>query len=234
MWHNRRFWRGGLMVFVLVVVASMAWSAGEGGEVATAEVVLVRLKELEVRLGEVRTVQTDFIQEKQLALFDRTLVLEGRIAIERGHRLAWHVAKPVRHSMVLQGERMQLWDEDANQVQTIKLDSNPAFKAMFEQLRAWFSGEYSLLAANYVVSLRSEEPLTFAFVPKAGTAMAKAIVEVTVSIAADRRRLTEIEMVEEGGDRNRIRFLNTVLDEPIPAAMWQVPPPPVTIIHQDG
>ncbi len=128
--------------------------------------------------------------------------------------------------MILQGERIEFWDEDTNQVQTIRLDANPAFKAMSEQMRAWFSGEYSALAENYDVSIRGENPLTVSFAPKAGTALAKTLVAVTVTFAADRRRLLEISMLEEGGDSNRIRFLDPVLNEPIPESAWKVPPSP--------
>lgn len=208
----------------VAVAAGMALALA-GVPVRADEAAVARLRELETQLREVRTVQTDFVQEKRLAVFSRTVTLTGRIALERGERLSWQVATPVRHAMVIQGDRAQLWDEDTDRVQTIDLGANPAFKAMFEQMRAWFSGEYSALAAGYEISVRAEDPLTFAFVPRAGTAMAAMLAEVTVTIAADRRRLSEIAMVEVGGDSNRLRFLNTVLDAPIPEDAWRVPPP---------
>lgn len=217
-----RPWRGVICALALALCPPGA-PAGDGDTQAAA---LARLQELERQLSEVRTVQTAFVQEKRLAIFDKTVVLEGRIALERGRRLAWHVAKPVRHAMILQGDRIQLWDEDTNQVQTIHLDANPAFKAMSEQMRAWFSGEYSALAGNYDVSISGENPLTVTFVPKAGTALAKTVVAVKVTFADDRRRLLEINMLEEGGDSNRIRFLDPVLNEPIPESAWKVPPTP--------
>jgi len=186
--------------------------------------VLARLRQLENAVKTVSTVQAEFVQEKRLAVFEHTVVLRGRMAMVRGRKLAWHVESPVRHSMVLDGERMLVWDEDTDDVQTVNTRASPAFKALFGQIRAWFSGEYALLAEDYDVSVRGETPLTFVFTPRSATGTTEALREVAVVVGEDQRYLQALRMQQVGGDSTVIRFSNTKLDTDIPASAWDIPP----------
>jgi len=190
----------------------------------TEPAVIARLTEVEAALRQVRSVQTNFTQEKHLAMMARPLILEGRIAIESGKRLLWEVFRPVHHVMLFADDRLVLWDEDADQVRTVRPDANPALQGMVAQLRAWLSGRLGQLAADCTVQIRQDSPLTFAFVPRPGSSMAKLLAEITITVSDDQRRLLAIEMLEQGGDRAVIRFHDTVLDQAIPAVRWQVPP----------
>ncbi len=181
------------------------------------------LKDLETVFKGVKTVQTDFIQEKRLAVFKQTIVLEGTIVLENPGRLAWHTDKPFRYALVISGDQIQQWDEDSGEVQKISLSSNPIFKVVSEQLQYWFRGNYLSLAEEYTIEMLKEEPvIVLTFTPRKDSLAIKNIKKVTVTFRKDKHYVKEIIIEDRSGDCTTMTFKNTVLNKPIDAKMWEV------------
>lgn len=183
------------------------------------------LRRLERNLGDVKTVQTSVTQVKELAVFSRKITLTGRIFLENPGKLAWHMDKPLRYSIVIDGTTMRQWDEDTDIVQKTSLSGNPVFKTVSDQLQKWFAGRYSSLRAEYEVeALRQEPAVALRFRPKPGLAVAKAMKQVTVTFRKDGQYLREISIEGVNGDKTTLTFSDTVLNKPIAADAWEVRP----------
>ena len=52
------------------------------------------LSRLEKNMSGIKTIKTEFIQEKELAVFKQKIVLKGSVYIEKPSRLAWHHQRP--------------------------------------------------------------------------------------------------------------------------------------------
>jgi len=197
-------------------------TTGTGSKTGTTKAVVAVLETLEKSLSKVRTVETDFTQTKVLKLFKKPIVLKGHMYLAFPDRLAWHVATPLRYSLVLDREELSQWDEDTDEVQRISLASNPTFKTVSQQIRKWFSGKYTVLVKEYDVTVEAKEPeLRLAFVPRAGTLARKALRKVSVTFAADRAYVRTIRFEDTTGDESTLAFTNTKVDQPIPKSAWQ-------------
>jgi outer membrane lipoprotein-sorting protein len=90
------------------------------------------------RLGEnvstFKNLKTEFIQEKNLAIFRNKIILKGRIFLQKPDKIAWHVDEPVKYSVVITDKSIRQWDEDTNRVQETALSGNPVFQNMLNQL----------------------------------------------------------------------------------------------------
>jgi outer membrane lipoprotein-sorting protein len=192
-----------------------------GAASAADEATLVRL---EKNLSGISTVQTLFTQEKDLAVFQQKLVLKGRIVIQNPDRLAWNVDEPLRYTMVIAGNRVSQWDEDANQVQQMSLSANPVLQAVTDQLTKFFSGRYSALTAMFDVRETADSPLTLEFTPRADAVAQKAIRRVTMVFQPDERYIERIVIEELGGDRTTLVFHDTILNAPVDPGAWEVKP----------
>ena len=107
------------------------------------------LADLGKKVSNFSTLKTDFVQEKEMAMFKEKLVMKGRIYLRKPNKVAWHVDSPVRYSVLITDKVIRQWDEDTNKVQEISLAKNPIFQNVLNQLTVWFSGDYSsLLAVN--------------------------------------------------------------------------------------
>lgn len=183
------------------------------------------LGRLEKNLAAVKTVRTSVTQVKELAVFSQKVTLTGKIFLENPGKLAWHMDKPLRYSIVIDGAVMRQWDEDTDVVQKTSLSGNPVFKTVSDQLQKWFSGRYSSLKADYEVeAVRLKPSAVMKFTPVAGSMTARAIKHVTVTFRPDERYIDDISVVGVNDDRTTMTFSDTVLDEPIAADAWEVRP----------
>ena len=177
---------------------------------------------LENTMAQVKTIQTDFIQEKNLALFEQKLILKGRVFIQKPGFLSWRVFTPMRYSMVIKGTTISQWDEDTNQVQQVSMAKNPSFQVAIEQMQNWFSGTYKSMLGDYKIILAREHPFTLEFVPLENALSRNFITGVTVLFQDDERYIKEIRIEEKNGDSTKLTFINTQLNQPISPGAWEV------------
>lgn len=108
-----------IFMFLLPAVFSYALEPGVGAENQPA--LNAVLSRLENKMAGIKTIKTDFIQEKELAVFKQKVVLKGTVYIEKPARLAWHVYSPVKYVMIMSEDTISQWDEDTGKVQKISL-----------------------------------------------------------------------------------------------------------------
>jgi outer membrane lipoprotein-sorting protein len=177
---------------------------------------------LEKSFSSIRTVQTRFTQEKTLRIFQRTIMLEGRLALENPDRLAWRIDSPIKYVLVLDGGYALQWDEETRKIQKTKTTGDPMFEEVLGQIEKWFSGKFRSLSKDYDLKVISHQPLKMEFVPKPESLSGKAVKRVAVSVRDDRKYVEEIEIEDVGGDLTKISFHDTILNEPIDASEWKV------------
>jgi outer membrane lipoprotein-sorting protein len=175
-------------------------------------------------LKSVVSVQADFLEKKNLAMLDHTLTISGHMAMEKPDRLIWVVRQPVGYAIRVLGEEVSQWDEDTNRVDVMHLGGDPTFKAVSEQMQAWFLGNYKVLGDSYDALVNSEQPLSLRFVPKAGTMVAKLLKYVDVTFSSDQRYIKTMAVREAEGDVTTMTFSHTLLNQPVAKETWEMPP----------
>ncbi len=182
------------------------------------------LEKLEESMAEISTVQADFVQEKELAVLERTLVIKGSIALKAPEKLAWLVDKPVRYRMIIRGATLKQWDEDTDRVQEMDLDRNPAYRALFQQMTAWYSGKYIQLLEHYAMEVESENPIVLRFTPLPDTMSEDVIDRLTVTFREDERYIEKLEIREANDSISTLRFRDVLLNEEICEETWEARP----------
>jgi len=179
-----------------------------------------RLRQLESQLSSVRTLQVDFVQEKQMAILEQKLVLKGRISLQQPDKMAWRVRSPIRYGMVIQGSTLRQCSEDTRDIQQFSLAGNPVFAAAIKQIQNWFSGNYLALTRDFHVALPSESPLVIEFTPRAGSPAREVIQRIVMRFGADERFLKRLEVTETGGDTMGITFSDPAFNPALTAEEW--------------
>ena len=216
------------LLFLLLLPAAQAGSdikaAPEAKDAQAAKTAGTRelLDTIGKKVSNFRSLKTDFVQEKDLAMFRKKIVLWGRIYMQKPGRLAWHVDKPVKYSVVITDKAIKQWDEDTNRVQEMSLSKNPIFKNVVNQLSVWFSGEYGGLVAENNVSVLQQHPLVLEFAPNEKNMARKMIKSITITFRDDEKYLKKIKILEMSGDATTIEFSNTLLDVPLESSFFEV------------
>jgi len=212
------------ILFLTLLVSGAASQEASSNAPAAGRDIVGLLEKVGREASGFKTLRTSFVQEKRLAVFKNTVVLKGRIVLQKPDSIAWHVSSPVRYSVVLSSSSIRQWDEDTNSVQTISLAKNPVLQNVLGQLSVWFSGEYKPLLKDFDVTLLREAPLAFRFSPKGNAMAAKIIRDIEIEFRGDRKYLQSIAIHELSGDSTVITFSDTEFNVPLDAREFEVKP----------
>ena len=180
------------------------------------------LKRLEKKISKIKSIKTDFVQEKKLAVFNDKLIIKGTIYLEKPNLLAWHVKEPLRYSIIINNEMIQQWDQETNQVQKVSIANNPAFHSIFEQLKKWFSGDYTSMLKEYHIKIIDQSPIILQFIPLKTFGAHNLVENVTVIFKTDEQYIRQINIKEKCGDSTLLTFINTCLNCPVDSSVWKV------------
>lgn len=210
-----------LLAATLCVLPPAPPALGAENTEPTAEL-LAALKAWQAELARISTIDSDFVQEKRISLFQDTLTIRGRICIETNGNFAWETHWPMRYKMVVSDGHVRQWDEETDRVQTISMRDNPAAAAIHAQMTTWFSGRYATLTNDYIVTLASPKPVSFLFAPRATSPAATYLASVQVWLRDDGQYLERVRIGERAGDSTDITFTNTVVNRALSADTWNV------------
>ncbi len=183
--------------------------------------ILIRL---EAQMSGVKTIEADFIQEREMAVFSRPLVLKGKIFIQKPQYFCWHVWSPVAYRMLIKGNSIKQWDEETGRIQQHSLEGNPGLSTAIAQMQVWFSGAYVSLLKDYDLKIISQVPVILEFAPLPINPAFGLIQSVRVSFENDERYLRDIVIEEKNGDVTRFAFFAVKLNTPISPAAWELKP----------
>jgi outer membrane lipoprotein-sorting protein len=182
------------------------------------------LHRLEDKTSEIRTLKTEFVQEKELDVFKKKIILKGMIFVQKPELFAWHIIEPLSYSMVIKGDILSQWDENTKKTQKISLSKNPAFQVAISQMKDWFSGKYASMTEDYNIIILKRKPVSLKFIPKKNTIVSNVIDIVTVIFRDDERYIHQIYIKEKSSNSTLLTFLNTQLNTSLEAAAWEVQP----------
>ena len=210
-----------LILATLLIMAGVATAAPEKSPEQPADIAAF-MSELGKKASGFKTLKTDFIQEKRMAMFREKMVMKGRIYLQKPNRIAWHVDSPIRYSVLITDKLIRQWDEDTNKVQEISLAKNPIFQNVLNQMNVWFSGDYGSMLDSNSVRILKREPLVIEFVPKENNIARKVVKNITITFRSDLKYLQQIRVQEHSGDVTTINFLKTLLNPLLDNSSFEV------------
>ncbi|MDP8266451.1 MAG: outer membrane lipoprotein carrier protein LolA [Candidatus Aceula meridiana] len=180
------------------------------------------LKSIEEKMSNITTLSTQFIEEKNLALFDQKLLIKGSLYLQKPSSFAWHISSPLKQRIILTGDVVAQWDEDTNQVQKINLASNPSFNVITNQMKRWVSGSYLSLIDEYKIEIMQSSPMKLKFVPFENSMAFKMIKRIVILFQEDEKYIDTIDILETNGDSTKFQFLETSLNVNLDPRVWKV------------
>ncbi len=205
-----------LLLLVLVLLAAGPVAAGETSAPAGSAALF---SSLERTAGGVKTLSSDFVQEKHLSMFKTVLSSKGRFYFSKPDLLRWELTAPVASGFVLKGEKGRRWHERTGRTESFQISQEPVMKLVSEQLFAWAKADFQWLKKEYRISVLSESPVALRLEPRSA-ASAEFLHHLLINFSADGRYVRSVELHEKDGDFTRIRFVNTAVNKPLSADLF--------------
>jgi len=177
---------------------------------------------IEDKMSDVSTIQTKFVQKKDLALFNQQIVIKGSLYLEKPSVIAWHIDSPLKQTIILNNTIIKQWDEDTNKVQKISLAKDTSFSVAAEQIKVWVCGSYLSLADEYDIQIIQIEPIGIKFTPLEDSMANSIINSITVIFQKDVKYIEEIIIKEKNGDTMSLAFFDTLINIDIDPSVWKV------------
>lgn len=105
------------------------------------------------------TVEAAFIQNRRLKSLDMTLAITGRLALEKGKRMAWLVREPMRYMCVISEQGLAQWDGDSGEVLKLSAKRIPWLRLIYGSLSGWLSADLDALEKEFTVETSGERSL---------------------------------------------------------------------------
>lgn len=198
--------------FLLIVTAILP-ASGQQGYSAMKDVEAFK-RGLASMSSSTRTIESDFVQEKNLSVLAGKIISKGHFSFRRENNIRWEYLQPYRYLIIISGGKIYIREESAQKQYDIQSSE------MFRQMNTFISG---CIQGDI---LKNESDFGITYLENAGEYMVKLVPKSPsmrnmlseVQLAFDRGDFSviRINMVEPGGDYTRIDFLNKKLNTDIP------------------
>jgi outer membrane lipoprotein-sorting protein len=180
------------------------------------------LNRLQDAAADTRSLSSDFVQEKHLAIFAETLLSEGHFFYRQPDHLRWELLTPVHSGFVLRGQQGERWNGLSKETSPFGIDKDPIMGIIAKQLLAWAKVDIEWLKSRYRIELLSNQPVRLQLFPL-DEGEASFVEQLQILFAADSSHVERVEMYEVGGDKTLLRFGNVQLNQPLPVEAFQAP-----------
>ena len=169
---------------------------------------------LETLSDKVSTIESDFIQEKNLSVLANTIVSRGHFWYKKENNIRWEYLSPYKYLIIITNNQIYI-KEDKSQKQ-YDIQSNTMFREMNKFISGCIQGDILKNEQEYRVGYFEDDKSYFVILVPHDVNMRKMLNEVQIWF--DKRDLTvsRINMVEAGGDYTKIEFTSKRLNTDIP------------------
>ena len=167
----------------------------------------------------VKTLSSDFIQEKHLSMLENVLIAKGRFYYKRNDRLRWELNEPIISGFSVNGRKAKRWDGKSGKTQLFEVREVPFIEVFADQVFAWTKADFKGLQKRYRIEVLAQTPADLKLFPIFSQEK-KYLDHLRIVFAADAGYVNAVEVHEPDGDFTRIRFLNTRINEPLQDSLF--------------
>jgi len=169
---------------------------------------------LETMAGKVNSIESDFVQEKNLSVLSNTIISKGHFWYKKDNHIRWEYLQPYKYLIIISAGKIFI-KEDQGQKQ-YDIQSNRMFREMNNFISGCIQGDILKNEKDFTTGFFENERSYFVtLVPKAES-MRKMLNEVQIWFDKNDLTVLRIKMLETGGDYTRIDFTSKTLNTDIP------------------
>lgn len=162
----------------------------------------------------VKTIESDFVQEKDLSILANKIVSQGHFCFRKDNNIRWEYIQPYRYLIIITNGKIFI-KEDNNQKQ-YDIQSNRMFQEMNKFISGCIQGDILKNEKDYKVGYFEDDKSYFVSLVPVSEKMREMLNEVRIWFNRNDLTVSRIMMMEAGGDYTKIDFTGKKLNTDIP------------------
>ena len=167
----------------------------------------------------IRSVQADFTQEKQMKILSRPLLSRGTLVFQAPQSLRWEYHTPLRSIMLLHKGRMAKMVERNGRFTEENRAGISSMQIILEEISSWLDGRFT---DNPMFVVDTSRARTVLLSPKEPGLQA-IISRIELQLGEPDGVIDSVTIFEGADSWTKLTFSNTVLNQVIPATVFQEP-----------
>ena len=170
-------------------------------------------KKIIAKAKSTKNIQSDFIQEKHLGMFEEVLISKGEFFFKNPNLIRWQYNEPISYTIVMNGKKILI--KDGKKLKEYDINSNPIFKEINKLLIGSLSGEI-LNSKDFKISFYESKYKYMARLMPQNTAMTDVLNSIEIYFNKIDYGVTGIKLNESGSDFTHIKFNQRIINGTIP------------------
>lgn len=200
------------LLIAIFVLSCLAGAAQRIDGYTPMENVLDFKQSIQAKIGSIETIQADFQQEKNLAIFSKTIESEGKMTFKAPDKLKWGYTQPYDYVITIHGQTITI--DDAGNVKTFDLSASEKFSGINRLILNSITGKILDDQSFETAYYENESTYLVVLSPKDGD-IKRYMNAIQMYISKADKQVSGIKLIESESDFTRISFSDQVLNEPV-------------------
>ena len=205
------------LLFVFTISLLPGFGSVEQEEFTPVENMDTILELINANALKTESIQSKFIQTKQLEFLDETIVSRGKFWFRKENSLRWVYETPFEYAIIIHNGKFYI--RDGEQVTSYDIESNAVFREINDLIVGMVQGDVANQDKFNLAAFENGKQYLIRLVPR-DLDMRKVISEMEVYFDKDDLMVSEIVMNEGENDRTVITFVDRRINETIPDAVF--------------
>lgn len=163
-------------------------------------------KRLAAEAQTLQSIESDFIQQKYLDVFDEKVTSRGRFYYKKENKICLQYSRPLNYLIVINNARLKIVSDGKKSI--MNLSSNKMMNQMQDMLTACMVGDLSKLSSNYQLSYFEDSQYYLVRIKPTNKAIQAYIAEMEIHLDKTDMSVCRLRLSETATNYTEYEFLN--------------------------
>ena len=168
---------------------------------------------LEAMSKKVNTIESDFVQEKNLSVLTNKIISKGHFLYKKDNNIRWEYLQPYKYLIIISNNKIFIKEDQSQKQYDMQ---SKMFQEMNKFISGCIQGDILKNDQEFKITYYEDDQNYFVTLMPKAESMRKMLNEVHIWFNRSDLTVSKIKMLESGGDYTSIDFINKKLNTDIP------------------
>lgn len=207
-----------LNILLICLLAGGSFAAAQ--QPATPEQQAKIISDINAAAKDIRTIQCDFMQTKDLSILNDKMVSQGTMTFMQPANLRWVYTTPYDYTFIIHDDKVHI--AKGNKRNSIDIKNNQVFQEIARLMAGSVTGRCLTQAKDFSVKILIADKSYIVVLTPKDKQLKKMFQTIRLTFDRTHKMVTTVELTENGGDATVIEFRNVQQNKPISAKAFSL------------